>query len=107
MTEQDTDHQSLTQELDYLGERVDLVTQLISELRNERRELKNECQRLRGEHARLLEAGDVSDSANLLQVLKRLKELKEENRALIGERAEVSRRLGGLIEKVDLLGRDS
>lgn len=71
-------NKGVTADLDRLGEKIELAIGLIGELREERRQLRDERTALRREVERLQ-----------------------------AERREVAQRLGGLIEKVDLLERDS
>jgi hypothetical protein len=73
--------QDLAAELDRLGEKVERAALLIKRLEGERAELR--------------------------ELAKRFQELQKENQALRRERAEVCRRLGDLIEKVDLIQEGS
>jgi hypothetical protein len=106
-TQQATIRDDLARELDSLSEKVELAARLIGQLRAERTDLQAQGESLRRERARILEAAGASDTAELLRALDRIKEVELENRALRQERGEVARRLGRLVEKVDLLDRDS
>ena len=104
---QEAIREDLARALDALGERVELAARLIADLRSERTDLHAQCESLRRERQRILDAAQVRDSSELLRALDRVKELEQENRELLEERAQVARRLGKLVEKVDLLDRES
>lgn len=102
-----TAHKDLIGEIDQLGERIELAKELIVRLRAERTELQNRCDALEREHGRLLALAGAKETADLVDAMGRLRQLEKDNRRLLGERHEVTERLGKLIEKVDLLERDA
>ncbi len=106
-TSQERIREDLARELDSLGDKIDMAAQFIADLRAERAELRAQCESLERDRQRVLESAGVEDSAELLRVLDRLKDLQRENEALLAERDEVARRLGKLREKVDLLDHTS
>ncbi|MCK4306153.1 MAG: hypothetical protein KAY24_18075 [Candidatus Eisenbacteria sp.] len=97
----------LSEELERLGEKIELASSLIRDLREERNGLSIKCEGFHRERQRAFEAAGASDTASLLRVLDRIRQLEEENRVFLKEREEVRLRLGVVIEKVDLLGGDS
>ena len=100
-------HRALSEELDRLGEKVDRAVLLIESLKNGRLQMQDQCDSLSRELDRVLAAAQASNTTGVLQALDRLRDLEEENRALLRERAEVCDRVSGLIEKVDLLEQGS
>lgn len=83
-------------DLDRLEERLDRMITLVETLRGER-------DTLRAERERLCREAGIKDQQGLLGLVARWKALEEEQRRLLREREAVARRVGALLEKVDLL----
>jgi hypothetical protein len=96
----DVAQERLLADLDRLGERLDQTLALVQRLRAERDASREQWGGL------LREAG-VKDVEGLRGVVARWKALEQENRLLHREREGIGRRLGALLEKVDLLQGDS
>jgi chromosome segregation ATPase len=99
-TQAEAMHAQLLADLDRLAARLDDAATQVKRLRDERDQLAAAWQRLCGE------AG-VRDADGLSGVVARWKSLEQENRQLQRERESIAKRLATLLEKVDLLQRDS
>ena len=99
-TQAEAMHAQLLADLDRLAARLDDTATQVKRLRDERDQLAAGWQRLCGE------AG-VRDADGLSGVVARWKSLEQENRQLQRERESIAKRLATLLEKVDLLQRDS
>ena len=88
-------------------EKVESAKQLIVELRRINAELSQENEGLRSERAIILESADVPDMDTLLTTIESLSGAEKDNREMIQEREEISKRVEALIEKVDLLEQGS
>ena len=106
-TQQELDGVALAAEIDQLGEKIDNAARLIARLRQLQSELEDSCQTHERNWDRLQKAAEVDGREALIERVEYLVALEEENTALRDERAMVARRLGALIEKVDLLEGDS
>jgi ElaB/YqjD/DUF883 family membrane-anchored ribosome-binding protein len=94
-------------DLDRLAQKIDEAARQLEGLRTERDTLSTEVDRLSEECERLLRVAGVVDADALMQRMARMAELERVNRALEKERGETVRRLGAVIEKVDLLREDA
>ncbi len=104
---QETTRLGLVQSLDRLGEKVESAKRLIVELRRINSELSHENEGLRSERAIILESANVQDMDALLNTIESLSGTEKDNRKMIQEREEISKRVEALIEKVDLLEQGS
>lgn len=101
-------------DLDRLEERLDQAAALVKRLRAERDALAAERDRqaseiegLRGERERICREAGVRDLQAMLGIVARWKSLEEEQRWLLRDREAIGKRLGALLEKVDLLAGGS